>query len=102
MITGTICPICGKEFFPYPEHVYSANGRRYCSWTCYKTGKETKTKTVRKYKAVEQYSANGKYIGEFESANQAAEYIGCCPETIRDACRGRTETAFNFIWKYKE
>ena len=97
-LAGTICPICGKEFFPYPEHVYRVGGKRYCSWTCYNRRKEV---AKRKWKAIEQYTLNGVFVRRFDSANQAAEHMGCCPNTIRDACRGKNEgKALKFIWKY--
>ena len=31
------CPVCGKSFIPYPEHVYKDkrnSGKRVCSWSC--------------------------------------------------------------------
>ena len=32
---GAICPVCGKEFFPYPQHVYRRpTGMRVCSYSC--------------------------------------------------------------------
>jgi hypothetical protein len=33
-----ICPVCGKEFIPATEHIYSAffgkNRKLVCRWTC--------------------------------------------------------------------
>ena len=100
-LEGTICPVCGKEFFPYPEHVYSASGKRYCSWTCFTHRSEGKQRR-KKYKTVEQYTLDGVFIRAFDSVNQAAEFMGCCANTIRDACRGKTEKALKHVWKYKE
>ena len=98
-LEGTICPKCGKEFFPYPEHVYKAGSKRYCSWTCFNHRSERKAK---KYKAVEQYTLEGVFVRYFDSVNQAAETMGCCPKTIRDVCTGKTKSALKSIWKYKE
>lgn len=31
------CPVCGKTFFPFPEHVYKDardKSRNVCSWSC--------------------------------------------------------------------
>lgn len=100
MIDGTICPKCGKEFFPYPNHAYTANGKRYCCWTCYLHRNEKKKR--KNYKVVEQYTLDGKFVRSFDSVNKAAEFMGCCPTTISEACRGLRESkARKFIWKYK-
>ena len=44
------CPICGKKFYPLPEHVYTRyrNGEwlKFCSWTCFR--KDEKDHEVRK------------------------------------------------------
>ena len=98
MIEGTICPNCGKEFFPFPEHAYKANGKRYCSWTCLNHRNDSKKRI---YKVVEQYTLDGEFVRSFESVNKASEYMGCCPNTIRDVCRGKTKKALKFVWKYK-
>ena len=103
-LEGTICPKCGKEFFPYPEHAYKAGGKRYCSWTCLNHRHESKEihRGNKKSKAVKQYTPEGVFLREFESARQAANVLGCSPVTIRTACRGKTKVALKFIWKYKE
>lgn len=33
---GGICPVCGKRFFPYPQHVYKdkRTKNRVCSYPC--------------------------------------------------------------------
>lgn len=98
-LEGTICPKCGKEFFPTPEHVYKENRLRWCSWSCFSRRKEKKRK---QYKIVEQYTLEGVFIRDFDSANQAAEYMGCATQTIRNACTGIVGSARKFIWKYKE
>lgn len=34
------CPVCGKTFYPLPEHVYTRfrKGKwlKFCSWTCFR------------------------------------------------------------------
>ena len=96
------CAKCDKEFYPYPEHIYRVGRRWYCSWTCFSHRNETNNATGRptKRKAVEQYTLDGEFIREFKSANEAAEYIGCNPETVRNWCKGKANKSF--IWKYKE
>ena len=100
-LEGTICPKCGKEFFPYPEHVYTAKKKRYCSWSCFNHRDEAKRVRVYKSKMVQQFTLDGKLIREFKSVNQAAEYMGCSAQTIRNACNGKTMKSPKFIWKYK-
>ena len=104
MIEGAICPKCGKEFFPYPEHVYTAKGKRYCSWSCFNHRNEGKIKIARAYKCkiVQQYTLDGKFLKEYKSANQAAEYMGCTANAIRNVCKGKVTSRTKFIWKYKE
>ena len=101
MIDGTICPKCGKEFFPYPDHVYKVGSQRYCSWTCFSHRDDEKPPKQYHYKAVEQYTLDGEYLREFESAKKAAEFIGCTASAIASACRQENGRARKFIWKYK-
>ena len=53
-----------------------------------------------KYRYVNQYDLNGKYIRTFESAKEAANYYGCCKEAINHACSGITRKAVGYQWKY--
>ena len=100
MLDGTICPKCGKEFFPYPEHAYKVGSKRYCSWTCLNHRNDGIQK--KSLKIVEQYTLNGVFVREFESAAKAAEFVNGSTNRIRDACRGKCEKAYKFRWKYKE
>ena len=102
MIQGTICPRCGKEFFPTDEWVYADGRKKWCSWTCYNHREEKKI-VRRNAKRVMQYSLDGKHIRTFDSAREAAECMGCLPDTIRDACRGqRGGKAVRYVWKYQK
>lgn len=100
---GSICPKCGKEFFPYPEHVYKYGKQRWCSWTCFNHRNDGKNRAGKGWsgKVVQQYTLDGELIREFKSVNKAADYMGCCANTIRKACVGETKMARKFIWKYK-
>jgi YHS domain-containing protein len=51
------CPICGKTFYPAPEHLYKLviKGKtyHYCSYTCYRVDQkklERKTKSKRNHR----------------------------------------------------
>lgn len=45
MLGETKCPICGKTFFKYPQHVYKYRDKNklihVCSWTCLNKGKNS-------------------------------------------------------------
>lgn len=98
-LEGTICPKCGKEFFPYPQHIYKCGSKRYCSWTCFNHKDDGKPS---KNKAVLQYTLDGVFIREFESAKQAADFIDGTANYIRYVCLGQRKSAYKSIWKYKE
>lgn len=53
------------------------------------------------YKPVIQFSLEGEYVKEWESAQKANEYYKLSYGTISAACRGKQKTAFGFKWKYK-
>lgn len=54
-------------------------------------------------KPVIQYDEQMNYIGEWESAKQAALSFGAKWQThIIACCRGKRKLAFGFIWKYKD
>jgi hypothetical protein len=47
-----------------------------------------------------QYDLEGNFIKEWESIKKAKEWLG--KGDIRSCCRGKQNTAGNFIWKYKK
>jgi hypothetical protein len=49
-----------------------------------------------------QYSIDGEFIREWPNAKEAAKFYGLSPTTIKDARRGRTNTAAGYIWKYPD
>jgi|WetSurMetagenome_2_1015567.scaffolds.fasta_scaffold572974_2 hypothetical protein len=58
-------------------------------------------KANKKSKPVLQYSLNGIFIKEYESANIAARELNINFGNICSVCRGDRVKAANFIWKYK-
>lgn len=52
-------------------------------------------------KPVIQYTKDGVFVREFESATQAAEIIGTSQGRISCACRGDTHTCHGFVFRYK-
>lgn len=54
-----------------------------------------------KMKPVLQYSLNGEFIKEWESATIIAEHLGCNKGSIQSACTDRSKTAKGYNWKYK-
>ena len=53
-----------------------------------------------KYKAVQQFDIDGNFIKEYCSIKYVKE-DKYNPSTVCNCCRGRTKTAYGFIWKYK-
>ena len=41
---GAICPVCGKQFFPYPQHVFKdkRTKKKVCSYSCILNSKVSK------------------------------------------------------------
>ena len=103
VLIGRICPRCGKEFYPGPQHIYKVRSNRgdthYCSWTCFNHRDEVKKRLY--IKRVTQLTLDGEPVREFNSVNQAAEWVGSTKTLIRRACN--TKTAFKgYLWRYSE
>ena len=79
------------------------NRRRYTGGFAWYFKEDYKGQKPRKFgncKTVYQYSLKGKFIREFESADEAAKCVKVHPGTMADACRGKQETCKGYIWKY--
>ena len=96
---GKICPKCGKEFYPVPEHVYKDRRISYCSWTCFIHRDEIPKKV--RWKPVMQLTLDGEPIREFQSANQAAEWVGTSVAYIKHAIK-HSEQCKGYLWRYVE
>lgn len=91
------CKRCGKLFIP-TKPVYA--WKDCCSYTCWLHQDERKPYPT---KPVEQYSKSGVLMATFESANDAALFVGLKkPQSVRNCCTGKSKYAAGFIWKYKE
>lgn len=109
-MTKTVkCPKCGKLFESTPLWVYKDEKGIYCTWTCYNHRNDRKkdhpNNSAAKIhtKRVEQYTLDGQLIAVFDSAQSAAEAVGCSKtDQIRNVCRGRAETCRGFVWKYAD
>ena len=54
-----------------------------------------------KAKKVQQFTKDGLFIKEWSTPIEAARELGYeSSVTIRDCCRGKSKTAYGFIWKY--
>jgi len=51
-------------------------------------------------KKVGQYDKEGRLLAVFDSVSKAAEVFNGTPGNISSCCRGRTNTAYGFNWKY--
>lgn len=94
-----ICPICGKHFFPTPEHVYKNGKKVFCSYTCFLKGK---TQAGAFSKKVSQYALDGTLIKTFDSAVLASTKTGIHLNSIRLCCRNQQKTAGGYLWQYAD
>lgn len=53
-------------------------------------------------KAIQQYTKNGEFIAEYESAAEAERETNVCNSHITECCKGKRKSAGGFIWRYKE
>lgn len=66
-----------------------------------KYGEAAQIGNITRRKPVLQYSLDGELIAEHESTLAAAKAIGVYQGNISKVCRGETETAKGFIFKFK-
>lgn len=90
------CKKCGKIFIPAPYHIYRDQNGFYCTWTCY-----NHRETVKKTKSIATYTKNGELLRVYNSASQAAEYLGVSVWDIYDACKNGN-IFLDCYWKYEK
>ena len=56
----------------------------------------------KKRKPILQYTKDGKFIREWNSATTASKEVKIHQQNICHCCKGRTKSSGGFIWKYKE
>ena len=102
-LVGRVCPICGKEFFPGPEWVYKNIDGIFCSWHCLRANEKQVIEDFKKSKnqAVEQLSLDGKLVGTYASAVDAAKALAVPVDDIQCACY-RNRKYKGYIWRYKK
>ena len=61
-----------------------------------------KKKPYMKNKKVLQYTFKGEFVKEWDSINDASEYLKLNPSGLSNALCGTQKTAGGFIWKYKD
>ena len=57
---------------------------------------------IKNTKSVIQYSLDGQFIAEYESAKEVENIFGYDAHRIRACCRGVGETGYGYKWKYSE
>lgn len=72
----------------------------YCSWPCYNHRKDSPNRP-RAVRMVKQYTKDGELVRVYKSALNAAESLGVCANSVRDACRLKRPYK-GFLWKYEE
>lgn len=58
--------------------------------------------SLAKYKPVLQYDREGNFVQEYPSAKSLNELYGYNANNISAVCRGKRQTAHNYVWRYKE
>lgn len=56
----------------------------------------------RQARTVEQYTLDGKLVGEFSSIKDAAKALGKHHSNISKCCNGKVNSAYGFVWKFKQ
>ena len=53
-------------------------------------------------KKVLQYTKDGMFVKEYDYLRQIEEELGYYHNFISDCCKGKYDTAYGYIWKFKE
>lgn len=86
--------ICPKGHGSYPmKIVYKSRGRGCRKCKNEKVGRQFS-------KPVSQYSRDGKLIGTFPSATEAAKTLGVSGSAIANCCHGKSKSCQGFVFKY--
>jgi hypothetical protein len=98
------CPVCGKNFIPASEHIYTDGKTKLCGWNCYCAAKKNKDDPSKdSLKKVNQISKRSdKILCVYKSVEEAARSTGVSVRSIRDCCTGVHRTGGGFKWSYAE
>lgn len=59
-------------------------------------------RSKKRFKAVDKFSLDGKYIETYPSIKEAANINGIYPQNINAVCKNKKGTAGGYIWKYTQ
>lgn len=72
----------------------------WCSYQYNNTyGTVIQRRTEKNAKTVYQYTLDGEFVKEWQSANEIERELGFFSSYIRACCRGKHPTAYGYIWK---
>ena len=121
----SICKQCGREFVKAPQTVFG----EYCCYTCKQASEREHDEILRRrgqlsrlreeerrkklkgrksspkecrYKPVNQFTLDGKFVARYESQKMAAEVIMANETSISQCIRGKQKTAGGYIWRRAE
>lgn len=91
-----VCPVCGRKFERLStKHGYVVTCSKKCMGDWFK-----KNSTSRK--KINQYTSDGKFIKQWDSARDASRSLKICDTGICQCCKGKIKTFHGFIWKHVE
>ena len=85
------------ENLPQVDHIDNDKTHNYVNNLQWITSRDNNRKS--KNKPILQYTLDGKFVREWECANDIGRVARV---NIIYCLKGRTKTAYNYIWKYKE
>ena len=106
--------IVAKAFIPNPDNLETVNHKNEIKtdnrvenleWMTLADQNRHGTRTERAIKKIlkpiVQFSLEGEYLGEFQSATEIQQKYGYFKSSICCCCRGKYKSAYGYVWRYK-